>query len=380
MIWKILLILTLLLFPFAGKWLAARPAFKALVSPIIICYGMGILLGNIEIFPIDRPLARSFSEGCILFAIPLLLYPTNLPQWLRYANKTLLSFVLCAVGGLLSNLICIYFFQHHITQIWKMSGMVAGLYTGGTPNMQGVGFALQAEESVIVTINAADILTGGIYLLLLTSVAARIFGWILPAFQSTYALPTSASTAHLNERRASRLDYTQAIILTIGVIILSLGCTWLLYGNLDQPIFILLAITTISVGLSFVSRIRYWPGTFEAGEYFLLVFCIAIGALANFREIIAEGQYIIGFVACVLAGTIVLHTLLSRLFGIDRDTMMLTSTAALYGPAFVGQIAAVIGNKELVFSGIAMGLLGYVIGNYWGIGVAYIVKWYLQMQ
>ena len=59
---------------------------------------------------------------------------------------------------------------------------------------------------------------------------------------------------------------------------------------------------------------------------------------------------------------------------IDRDTVLITSTASIFGPAFVGQIAQVLGNRHIVFGGMATGLVGYAIGNYLGIGVAYLVN------
>jgi len=66
--------------------------------------------------------------------------------------------------------------------------------------------------------------------------------------------------------------------------------------------------------------------------------------------------------------------LLAALFRIDRDTFLFTSVAALYGPPFIGQMASITNNRQLIFSGIAMGLLGYAIGNYLGIGWAYLLQ------
>ncbi len=375
MLWKISLIATIFIFPFAGKWLARRKALQGWLSPVIICYALGIVLGNFEPFPLNRKLARTVSEASILFAIPLLLYSTNLPHWMRYANKTLLSFALCAISGFIASGAMGYLFQHKIENVWKVSGMVAGLYTGGTPNMQGIAFALGADESIIILANAADVFTGGLYLIFLTSVAARFFRFFLPKFEpgSTH----ESLQRDLATNLFSTADSFKGILLTIGIIALALGLSWLLFGNLNQTIFILLMLTTLSVSASFIPTVRNWQGTFETGEYFLLAFCIAIGSLANFKEIISEGQYIIGYLACVLLTTVALHVLLARLFNIDRDTMMLTSTAGLYGPAFIGQIASVIGNRELVFSGISMGLLGYAIGNYWGIMLAYLLKFFI---
>jgi uncharacterized membrane protein len=71
-----------------------------------------------------------------------------------------------------------------------------------------------------------------------------------------------------------------------------------------------------------------------------------------------------------------LHLILSKLFGIDRDTFLISSTAAIYGPPFVTQIATVIKNKYLMMPGILAGLLGYALGNYIGLAVYYLLVTY----
>ena len=57
---------------------------------------------------------------------------------------------------------------------------------------------------------------------------------------------------------------------------------------------------------------------------------------------------------------------------------MITSTAALYGPAFIGQIATILGNKRIIIAGIATGIIGYAIGNYLGLSVTYLLKSFLS--
>ena len=52
---------------------------------------------------------------------------------------------------------------------------------------------------------------------------------------------------------------------------------------------------------------------------------------------------------------------------------MISSTAALYGPAFIVPIAKAINNRELTVYGIALGLLGYILGNYLGLGMAWLL-------
>jgi uncharacterized membrane protein len=75
-----------------------------------------------------------------------------------------------------------------------------------------------------------------------------------------------------------------------------------------------------------------------------------------------------------MLGSILLHFILAAIFRIDRDTVIITSTAAIYGPAFIGPVANAIKNRDIIGLGITIGLLGYAIGTYLGMGMAFLLK------
>lgn len=371
---QIIQIIIIITIPLLSKWLTKTKKIPDWLSPVVICYTAGILFSNFPVFPTDRQLASTFSEVSILFAIPLLLYSTNIMNWFRYARNAIFAFMLCAISGAIAASIATYLFKNSLLDTWKLAGMAAGLYTGGTPNMQTIGLALQTPQEIIILMNAADVFTGGIYLVILTSIAHRILGFILPSFTNK-SNDNDKLNNNFNFSPFNFIDIVKGISVTIIVISISLGLTWIIFKKMDQPIFIMLMLTTLSIIASFFIKIRQIPGTFEIGEFFLLMFCISLGTLADFEKILAEGKEIIVFLASVLTLTVIINVILAKIFRVDRDTMLVTSTAGIYGPAFVGQVTTAIGNKELVFSGMAMGLLGYAIGNYWGIGLAYMLKW-----
>lgn len=374
MIFKILQVTFILFIPLFSKWLTRRGYIPVWLSPAVICYATGILIITFQPFPVDRALARSLSEVGILFAIPLLLYSTNLLHWMRYAKSSLLGFFICALSGFIGVSVAAYFFKDRIDEIWKIAGMLYGVYTGGTANMQAVGIALQTQESNFVLLNAADVFTCGIYLLFLTSVAHHFFGLFLRKFDG---VTNPLESLYQEKGQFKWSDSLKGIGLTIGIVALSLGITWFIFGNITQATVLLLLLNTLSIAASFSKTIRHWQGTFETGEYFLLAFCVAVGMLADFKQILMEGGNMITFVAFALSATIFMNVVLSSLFNIDRDTMIITHTAGIYGPPFVGQVATAIGNRALIFSGMAMGLLGFALGNYCGIGLAYFLKWIL---
>ncbi|MGB0930190.1 MAG: DUF819 family protein [Chitinophagales bacterium] len=376
--------------PYLGiRLLQYFPRIKWL-SPVVWSYALGIIVANTHIFPIHTAMATNISHAAILFAIPLLLYSTNLIAWFRHAQSTVLSFGLCILTGLVSSTIMAVVFAGIIPNVWRFSAMLVGVYTGGTPNLNAIGLALEAKESSLVLLNAADTVCGVVYILFLTSFAPTLLSKFLPEFQSSdeRGEELGARSQVLEKNTISNekhspytfdiASFLQATGLTLCIILASVGIAYLISGSLENIVWIILSLTTFSVLASLSSKVRQIKGSFEMGEYLLLVFCVAIGMLADFSKLVEEGGMILVFTACVMFSAILLHYFLAALLRIDRDTVMITSTAAIMGPVFVGQIASVIQNKQLVFSGMASGLMGYAIGNYLGIGLGYLLKVWLS--
>ena len=65
---------------------------------------------------------------------------------------------------------------------------------------------------------------------------------------------------------------------------------------------------------------------------------------------------------------------IGRLFRLDIRVLTIASAAAKTGPPSVVALANVHGWKTLVLPGVAMGLLGYAVGNYLGFAAAYAMK------
>lgn len=371
--WILLQFILMIGIPFLSRRLSRRGVLPDWLSPVVFCYAVGIAIKNTGLFPLQDDWSARATEVSILFAIPLLLYATDLKKWLAYAGNSLLSFVLCVLSGITATVFAALWFKEALPDTWRLAGMLAGIYTGGTPNMQAIGLALKAPQETIILVNAADVFLGGAYLLLLTSVMPGWLNKILPHWKPNEM--TAADAQSDPYQSFSYPDAIRAVGLSVLIIGAALGLTWLVHGQLDALAFLILMLTSLSLAVSFVPAVRYLKNSFETGEYFLLIFCVALGMLADFQSILDKGLGIVQFTAVALFGTVLLHLLLARAFRIDRDTFLFTSVAAVYGPPFIGQIASITGNRQLILSGIAMGLLGYAIGNYLGIGLAYLLQW-----
>ncbi len=356
--------------------IAIRPSKTKLpevFSPIVLCYLFGILLRNSRLLPLDDTVSETWMNGSILMAIPILLYTTDIQRCIRYAGRSLLAFGLCVVGGLIGTGLTTFLYPLQEAPPWMLSGMLVGMYTGGTPNMQAIGMALGATRETIILVNAADIVCGGIWLVILTSVAHRLLKGVLPDF-----FDTDENSGDTEENLNSGIllkDSLKAIALTLVIVAASLGVCFGVYGDVNQTAFLMLMLTTFGIAAAFLPAVKRWIGVYETGEYFLLMFCVALGLQADFSQVLEKGAGILIFTAIALPLSILFHLLLSRIFRIDRDTFLISSTAGVFGPAFIGQVASAIHNRQMIFPGIALGLLGYAIGNYLGIGLAYALKW-----
>lgn len=335
-------------------------------SPVVICYAVGIICGSFLDLPFHSSVSDTFSQATIVLAIPILLLKTDLRAFLRQARPTLISFALILLSVLLVTSTYGYLFADRLDNSAIISGMLTGVNIGGTPNLNAVGYAMGIKDSnLFVNLNAADLVCGGLYLFFITSVAAPFLDLFLPAYQGE-----------------ERLDYTQmrrpahwrdyVIHLITGVVLggVAVAVIFLLTGKLNNIALIILLLTTLGIAASFVPKLHNRPGAIFTGNYLLLVFCVAIGSMADFGKLWSHPGEILIFTALVYTSIPLLHFFFVYLFKIDRDTVMITNTAAMYGPHFVGQVAKVINNPALIFPGISCGLVGYGLGNYLGIAVA----------
>lgn len=353
--------------PYGLTKLTLRLGTQDVLSPVVLCYLTGIGLRNLSSMPLSNELSMGVSQGSIMLAIPLLLYSTDLRGWFRLAPKTILSFVLIIFSVLLSATLANMYFRKLLPDAHALSGMLAAVYIGSTPNMNAVGMALGVPESTFITLNAAEMVCGGAWLIFLTTLAPRFFGLLLRPFEAPQALddsefyPVSGVVAK---------DIAKALGLTLLLASLTTGLIYLLFGTLEKPGWLILTLSALAIGASMLKEVRNLKGAFQMGEYLLLIFCVAIGMMADIGDILTNGGTHIVFAGVVLLLSVCFHLILCRLFDIDRDTMLITNTASLYGPPFIGQVAAVLHNRSVVVSGIITSLVGLAVANFLGVALA----------
>ncbi len=365
-------VLLAVLFPLLANAAQSRRSIPEWCSSIVLCYGIGILVSNLRLWSVDESLMQAIAGGSMLIGLPLLLFAVKLRESFGYARRMLFSFFLCCLSGLLCTAAAGLYFAARIPDGWKISGMLTGLYTGGTPNVQAIGIALEAPPEYLVLIQAADIMLGGAYLLGLVTFLPALFARIYTVTpQAPVGGVAGAERPGPNILPLHRLGQLGAgLLVTLGG---SLLCR-VLSGSFLDPTVLILTVTSLSLAVTLTPLRQRIGNSYPLGEYFVLIFCVSLGLMADFRALAEEGLQLLYFSALALASTTLLHLLLARLFRIDRDTVILSYVAAVYGPVFVVQVAAALKNRSLLAAAIAVSLLGFGVGNYLGIGLAYFLR------
>lgn len=343
------------------------------VGVVTVSYVAGIILGNLQFITIDHGLAKSLIGPVVALSIPLLLFNTNLKTFKTAGPSIIISFICAIVAVAFTSVGVTLLFAPDLDESWKLGAMVFGVYTGGTMNMSSIGIALDASDESFVLLNAADMIWGGLLLLFLLTLAKPLYSKFLRVSSGRDNVETGQSMDDGIYFRGSTLSFLlSATIVGIGIA-LSFGIL-----NSMNEIIIYLAVTALGIGASTSKHVQNLKGSFGLGNYLLYVFCVAVGSLADVQNMIVSGPTIIAFVGIVVIVSIGIHLLLARIFNLDVESVMIASTAGLYGPPFIAPVAKAIGSPQLIPLGITLSLVGFAIGNYGGIAIAQLLRYLIH--
>jgi len=412
----IILIIFYVTFPLVLIWLTRKSSVCKKIGAIVLAYAMGILLGNIGILPKGSEAFREALQGrafipkteigelvasgmlgekdihansisaiqdsvltvIIPLAIPLLLFSLNIRRWLRYAGKGFLSMALALVSVIVIVASGYYFFSEKIPECNKIAGMLIGVYTGGTPNMAALSVALDVEPNAFIMTNTYDMLLGALTLLFFITAGPIVFRWILPAFKRRNG--DSIDAEKIGHEIAGEFDDFSGMAnrrtimpllgaLGISALIFVIGAgVSLMLPKVPQMVSVILTITTLGIAASFIPRINRIQKTFQLGMYLIIAFSLIVASMCDLR-VIFQVKYLnlFLFVTYAYFGSLLLHLLLSWIFRVDADDYLITTTGFIYSPPFVPVVAAALKNKDVILTGLATGIIGYVIGNYLGV-------------
>lgn len=376
---QILLVLFYLLIPFVILHLCHKFPFVNKLGAVFIAYLVGLIVGNIGILPEwAGGIQDTLTTITVPLAIPLLLFSSNLKQWKSMAGKAMVS-LLIGITSVVAIVFAGYFIfmGKGMADLWKVSGMLIGVYTGGTPNLASLKMMLNVDPDVYILTHTYDMIISTVFLAFLMTVGKKFFSLFLPAFKDDYMEEveyTNGSDPFWGIfKREIFYPLLKAYGLTILIFAIAGGLSLLVPKN-SQVVVVILTITTLSIVASTFKKINAIEKTFESGMYLILIFSVVVASMADISRFAGLTPGLFGYITLAVFGSLFLQVVLGKIFKVDADTTIITSTALICSPPFVPVVAAAINNRKVILSGITIGIIGYAVGNYLGFAIAQFLK------
>jgi uncharacterized membrane protein len=372
-----LLLFFYLISPLIIKWASKRFEFINRLGTVLVAYVIGLLAGQLDIFPDNAVFLQTWIMNLsIPLAIPLLLFGSRLNQWKSLAKAGFSAMMLAIFSVLVMVFLGYALFRGNDSELWKISGMLVGVYTGGTPNLASLKLMLDVDENTYLLTHTYDMILSGFYLLFLLLLGQKLFGLILPAFEGKREAATDSDVLSSKKTPVFKGIKNNLLLIMASVLILAVAAV---IGELAPESLrmatIMLLITSLGMLGSSIPALRNNPQGFDIGMYFILVFSIAVSSMVDINEMLHASPELIFYITLVVFGSLILHVILSFFFKLDAETVMVTSTALICSPPFVPVIAGALNNRALVLPGLSIGIIGYAIGNYLGFLVATFLHW-----
>lgn len=346
---------------------------------VLVCYLIGILVGNIGILPESfSGIQTTMQDISVCLALPLILFSLDIKKALK-TTKTGIKCMLLAIVSItiITFILQLIFNSNPLAP--QFAGLAMGVYTGGTPNLTSIAKAIGVSGENYLIFNTYDMVISIVYMLVMLSSGKYLIKKLfrMKDFEGDKNVTVDGNECQETTSYKGMFEgktfgkLMLALLLSAAILGVSYGVSMLFKPDSRTAITILL-ITTLSILCSFIKPVRNIKMTTNLGMYIIYIFCFTVATMADIRKLIHIDVTIIVYVTVAIYGTLILHALLSKIFKIDFDTMAVTSVSAICSPPFVPAVANSLKNNAALISGITTGIIGYAVGNYLGVAIYWL--------
>lgn len=372
-----------------------RYKWASKVPGAVIALLIAIAASNLKIIPTDAPTYDIVWGYIVPLAIPLLLFKTNIQSLIKESWKLLLLFLISSMATMIGTVIAFLALRRYIPELDKISGMISASYSGGGVNYAAMSAKLEPSESINAATIVADNMMMAFYFLILIGLAGipiirRIWGSPHtdeiekdPEMQSSRTL----SEAYWKPNLISLKDIAICLASSMLIVLISFKLSALLkalLGTSDNIIgdliislitdkYLLLTTITFIVASIFRNSFEKLNGSQELGTYCIYLFFVVIGIPASIGLIVTKAPLLFVFVFIIAMVNLAITMGIGKLFKFSVEEVVLACNANIGGPTTAAALAISKGWTKLVGPILVIGTVGYIIGNYLGTIIYFIV-------
>ncbi len=339
---------------------------KTLTGAVWTILGV-ILLSNLNVIPKASPAYDFVFSYLVAILIPLFLFQANLRRIFMETTRMALAFMIASLGTVLGAILAF-----NLVSLGPKSAELAGIFTasyiGGSVNyaatIETLGYA---NASMISAATAVDSLASALFLAMLAVLPA--WRWLASRFVTIdHSEATDTKEASMESEAITSISLSWSV--SIALVIVAVGTA--IADALDVPSMKYLVITVLTVipATLFPGLMARLKGAFEVGTVLAFVFFGAIAAGADIGQLISVAPMLLVFVLILLSVHSLVTFGLGSILKLSLPELIIASNAAILGATTAPALAAAQGWRGLVTPGVLVGVLGYAIGTFLGVGVA----------
>ena len=340
---------------------------------------LAMLLSNIGILPGTSPTYEFLMGTGVNLAIALILLSVDLGSVLKAGSGMLAAFGIGALGTAVGAITGGLLLSGVVgPETWKLAGQFTGTYTGGGANFAALGRAFETSADLFSAATAADVIVTAVWMVACLTVPV-LLGRSKQGQgqgQETPSAGESSVEGQLTLERTLQSSVKPVSLSdTAALVAIAVGAVW----GADQlagllPIHEVLWLTTIVLILAQVPAVKALSGSALFGNYLLLLFLASNGARSVIANLVAVGPpvFYYAIITVALHGVVIFG--IGRLARLDYATLAVASQANVGGTASAIALAGARGYTNQLVPGVAVGLLGYAVGNYLGFVVAAMMR------
>jgi len=365
------------------------PLFRALGAALVGIL-IGMLLSNTGVLPGESTAYQLLMGPGVSMGVVLILLGVDIGSIRQAGPKMLGAFGIGALGTAIGALVGGFTLANMIgPDTWKLTGQFTGTYTGGGLNFAALAQAFDTASDLFTAAVAADVIVTAVWMMTCLAVpvlfARRAMGSDSAAAESPD--PEAEGQPGTPEDSGDGGSPTLAhslyssgkpvpIAHMAALVVISVGAVWLA-GVIADVVPVLPAIlwlTTLALIVAQIPAVKSLSGSAMLGNYLILLFLASNGARSVVANIIEVGPAVFYFAIITVSIHGVVIFGLGRAAGIDAPTLAVASQANVGGPASAMALASARGYTDSLLPGIAVGLLGYAVGNYAGFAIAALAR------
>lgn len=374
---------------YVSIWLEQKYNWASKITGAIIALVGAMALSNFGIIPTESGVYDVIWSYVVPMAIPMLLYQANIKKIWKESGRMLGIYLIGAFATCIGVIIAFFAVKSFVPDLYKVAAMICGSYIGGGVNFVAMSEAFGAAGEVVsATIVADNMVMAMYFFVLMTIPTIAIFRRLfkhphIDAVESGVGKDENLASKYWQRKEISLKDIAFAVGSAIVIVAVSIEISKF-FGTViptdNELVKVLnsllgnkyLMITTLTMLFA-----TFMPKTFgeakgaqEIGTFLIYLFFVVIGVPASIPQIIQNSPILLVFCLIVVFINLAIMMVIGRLFKFDLEEILIASNANIGGPTTAAAMAISKGWTKLIAPAMLVGVLGYIIGNYFAIIVA----------